>query len=268
MQERLIKYGPWAIVTGASSGIGEATAKELAAEGFHLILAARRKSKLIEQAKALETEYGVRVEISPGNLVTEEGRSNLFHLSQKHDVGLLVTAAGFGSSGHFIDADLEKEIDMVELNVISVMQQCHYFANHFRSRGAGGIVLYSSIVAFQGVPNSANYAATKAYIQSFGEALQKELKPTGVDVLIAAPGPTYSGFAEIADMRMAKAERPETVAQATVRSLGSTRTIRPGTLSKVLSYSLMTLPRFGRVLMMGQIMKGMHHKPEPSPAKA
>ncbi len=264
MKTRLKKYGPWAVVTGASSGIGQATAIALADEGFSLILAARRKACLAKDSESLQSNYGIQVETCACDLISEAGRQALFRFSRKFDVGLLVTAAGFGTSGHFIDSDISIETDMVTLNVISVMQQCHFYANHFRRRGSGAIVLYSSIVAFQGVPHAANYAATKAYIQSFGEALQKELSPMGIDVLISAPGPTHSGFAEIADMKMAKAELPETVARSTVRYLGSTKTDRPGVFSKFLSTSLMTLPRFARVRMMGQIMKGMHHKPPPN----
>jgi len=115
----------------------------------------------------------------------------------------------------------------------------------------------SSLVAFQGVPRAANYAATKAYVQSFAEALRLELKPLGVDVIASAPGPIRSGFATRASMRMGLAQTPRDVADATLAALGRRGIVRPGWLSKFLEASLMFLPRWGRVRTMGFVMAGM-----------
>jgi short-subunit dehydrogenase len=122
----------------------------------------------------------------------------------------------------------------------------------------------SSIVGFQGTPNSANYAATKAYVQSLGEALHIELAPCGVDVLVSAPGPTNSGFAERAGQQMGVALEASVVAEKTLEALGQKATVLPGFLSKLLVYSLALLPRQLRVRIMGQVMAGMIEPKAPS----
>jgi uncharacterized protein len=124
-------------------------------------------------------------------------------------------------------------------------------------RGKGAVVMFSSIVGFQGVPGSATYAATKGFVQGFAEGLEIELRPHGISVLSVAPGPVGTGFAARAGMQMGKAETPETVARVTLSALGKGGTVRPGVLAKLLGWSLATLPRWGRVRVLGQIMKGM-----------
>ncbi|MGE0314147.1 MAG: SDR family NAD(P)-dependent oxidoreductase [Lautropia sp.] len=139
----------------------------------------------------------------------------------------------------------------------AVFAQCWHFGRLFAARGRGGIVLMSSVVAFQGAPMSAHYAATKAYVQSLAEALRHELRPCGVDVIASAPGPVASGFAARARMHMARAADPEVVARETLSALGRRATVRPGGLAKLLGWSLATAPRALRVLIMGRIMGGM-----------
>jgi uncharacterized protein len=115
----------------------------------------------------------------------------------------------------------------------------------------------SSIVAFQGVPHAANYAATKAYVQSLAEGIRQELSPFGVDVLVCAPGPVQSGFAQRADMKMGATATPTAVARASLAKLPGGGTVRPGFLSKLLGWSLALLPRWGRVQIMTLIMGRM-----------
>ena len=130
------------------------------------------------------------------------------------DVGLLFAAAGFGTSGPFVEADLELELDMIDVNCRALVQSTHGFAKRFVARGRGGVVLMSSLVAFQGVPRAAAYAATKAFVQTFAEGLARELKPLGVDVLASAPGPVMSGFGARAGMAIGSGQTPEAVARA------------------------------------------------------
>ncbi|MFO0005036.1 MAG: SDR family NAD(P)-dependent oxidoreductase, partial [bacterium] len=111
------------------------------------------------------------------------------------DVGLVVLAAGFGTSGPFVDAPLGPELEMIDLNCRSVAELCHALGPRLLARGRGGLVLLSSLVAFQGVPRAANYAATKAWVQAFAEGLRGEGGPRGVDVLAVAPGRVRGGFA-------------------------------------------------------------------------
>jgi len=194
------------------------------------------------------------------------GRTRLLGL----DVGLFVAAAGFGTTGPFIDSNLDDELAMIDVNCRAVVGLTHGFARRLARRGAGGIVLFGSLVGFQGVPQTANYAATKAFVQSFAEGLRLELKPTGVEVLATAPGPTHSGFAAHASMTMSSAADPDVVARSTLRSLGRrSSTVRPGGLAKLLGFSLIMLPRWARVRLMGTIMSGMTNEPtRPAASRA
>jgi short-subunit dehydrogenase len=251
------RYGPWAVVTGASDGIGRAFAKHLASLGLNLVLVARRKEVLSDLAKELNAAHGVECRVIPADLSDLDATRRLVESTADLDVGLLVAAAGFGSSGPLLAADLRAQTGMVDLNCTAVLAQCWFFGRRFTQRGKGGVVLMSSLLAFQGTPLAANYAATKAYIQSLAEGLQGEWSGRGVDVIASAPGPINSGFAARANMRMAKALLPDVVARRTLAALGRKGTVRPGWLSKFLGWSLATAPRFARVGIMGRIMACM-----------
>jgi short-subunit dehydrogenase len=138
-----------------------------------------------------------------------------------------------------------------------VLALVHHLGNRMARRGRGGIVLFSLLVAFQGVPNAASYAATKAYVQSLAEGIGPELRARGEDVLAVARGPVRSGFAARAGMRMGATESPETVAKGLAEALGRRSVVRPGLLSKLLDSAPAVLPRRGRVWMMGKVMSGM-----------
>jgi short-subunit dehydrogenase len=251
------RYGKWAVVTGASSGIGRAIAAELAAKGLALVLVARRQAELEQIAKDLSTKHGVETRVLVADLATATALTQIETETTALDVGLLVAAAGFGTAGNFLDAKLEDELAMLDVNCRAVMQLSLHFGNRFARRGRGGLILFGSLVGYQGTPRAAHYAATKAYVQTFAEALHVELAPNGVDVLSSAPGPVNSGFGARADMKMGAAEKPETVARATLDALGKKMTVTPGVLSKILTWSLMTAPRGLRVRIMGRIMGGM-----------
>jgi short-subunit dehydrogenase len=261
-QDRLrARYGPWAVVTGASDGIGRAFAGCLAEAGVNLVLAARRRDVLESQCAELTKSHAIEARAVAVDLGQPQGIETLRGETRALDVGLLVACAGFGTSGPFIDADLGPELQMIDVNCRAVAALAHAFARRFVERGRGGMVLMSSLVAFQGVPRAANYAATKAYVQSLAEGLRLELSPRGVDVLASAPGPVHSGFAARASMTMSFAQTPAEVAAATLAALGRRGTVRPGFLAKFLELSLTFLPRWGRVRVMGVVMGGMtkHH---------
>jgi short-subunit dehydrogenase len=259
------RYGPWAVVTGASDGIGREFALRLAAGGLDLVIVARRRDVLEQLGTDLEATTSVRVLPIAADLATPDGVRALVDGTSDLDVGLLVAAAGFGTSGRFIDAPVDDELGMIDVNCRAVAALAHHFGNRFATAGRGGLVLMSSLLAVQGVPRAANYAATKAYVQSLAEALRLELSPLGVDVVSSAPGPIQSGFARRADMTMSMAGTPASVAQGTLDALGRAGTVRPGLLSKFLELSLAFLPRWGRVRMMGLVMAGMtkHHGARP-----
>lgn len=250
-------YGPWALVTGASDGIGLEIARSLARRGLNLVLVARRGNVLSNLAAELTALHGVQTRTIAADLARNTEVQRVNSETADLDVGLLVEAAGFGTAGAFLESNLDQEINMLDVNCRAVAAMSHEFGHRFARRGRGGLILMSSLLAFQGVPRSANYAATKAYVQTLAEALRIEMAPLGVDVLACAPGPVASGFAARANMQMSMALKTSQVADATLEALGRSTTVRPGWLSKFLEWSLSPLPRWGRVRIMGLVMGGM-----------
>jgi uncharacterized protein len=257
------KYGPWAVVTGASDGIGKAIARELAAEGFNLVLVARRDAALRQLAQELELSFDTEIQILALDLSAPNAVGRISQETEDRAIGLLVAAAGFGTTGPFINNDVETELNMIDLNCRALAHVTHDFGRRFAAQKKGGIILFSSLVAFQGVPRSANYAATKAYVQSLAEGIYTELKPFGVDVLATAPGTVRTGFESRSNMKMSSAATPKEVARATLAALGKRRTVRPGFLAKLLGYSMSSMPRVGRIMLMAHIMKGMTREKLP-----
>lgn len=251
------KYGPWALITGASSGIGEAMAFEAARRRLNVVLTARSEARMADISVQLKQTYGVETRVIVADLAKASGVDAVTGQTAELDIGLLANCAGFGTSGDFVDIPAEDELDMIDVNCRASAALTHVFSRRFIERGRGGVILMSSIVAFQGVARSANYAATKAWVQVFAEGLRMELAPRRIDVLAVAPGPVNSGFAARAGMQMGGAARPVTIARGAFAALGRTGLVRPGALAKLLGYNLAILPRFARRRIMSTIMKGM-----------
>jgi len=249
------KYGNWAIVTGASSGIGLELATQLAGSGFNLILNARNEERLKNAEQQLKSN-GIQIKLVVADVAESDGVEKIILASKGLDVGLLINNAGYGTSGLFVDTSLHAEINMLRVNCEAVLSLTHYFSQKFKQQKRGGIIFLSSLVAFQGVPFAANYAATKAYIQSFAEALAVELKPYCVDVLAAAPGPVESGFGQRANMKMSNSISPDKLGVPILKALGKQANVIPGLLSKVLVYSLRIVPRFVKIKIMQSVMGG------------
>ena len=261
------RYGPWAVVTGASDGIGREFAVRLAERGLNLLLVARRESVLADLAKSLAAAHKIEARAVALNLAEPDAARRLLAAAADVDAGLLIASAGFGTSGHFLEADLEQELEMIDVNCRAVAALSSLFGRRFTQRGRGGIILMSSLLAFQGVPRAANYAATKAYVQTLAEGLALELAPAGVDVLACAPGPVHTGFAARANMRMGMGLKPRDVAQVTLSALGRRTTVRPGWLSKLLELSFTGMPRWGRSRILAQVMGGMTKHQQDGQAK-
>jgi short-subunit dehydrogenase len=255
------RYGPWALITGASDGIGRECAIALARQGMHLVLVARRETVLTALAEQLTRDYGVACRVIAADLGTPDAAKALDDGTHDLDIGLVIAAAGFGTSGPFLSSALDNERDMLAVNCGSALALSHLFGHRFGRRfehgRRSGLILFSSLVGFQGVPGSAHYAATKGYIQSLAEGIAPEFAAKGIDVLATAPGPVHTGFASRASMQMGKALTPAQVAAATLAALGHRTTVRPGWLSKLLGWSLATLPRWGRTRVLALIMRGM-----------
>ncbi|RTL17267.1 MAG: SDR family NAD(P)-dependent oxidoreductase [Burkholderiales bacterium] len=262
------RYGPWAIVTGASDGLGAAFAAELAAQGLNLVLCARRAERLEALAADLRQRHGIEARCIALDLGDAALQERLHAFCEPLDIGLLVAAAGFGSAGPWLASDPAEDAAMLAVNCGAVLAQSRWLAPRLARRGRGGLLLLSSIVAFQGCPGSAHYAATKAWVQTLAEGLRAELAPAGVDVLAVAPGPVASGFGARAGMDLANATPPAVVAAAALQALPGGGTSRPGAMAKLLGWSLATAPRPLRVRLMGRIMAGLTRARPATPKPA
>lgn len=250
-------YGPWAVITGASDGIGRSIAHRAAADGLNVVLAARSENTLRQLSDELGGMHGVQSRVVAVDLSQSAGAEALLDATQDLDVGLAVLAAGFGTTGPLADSRTTDELEMIAVNVMAVAQLAQAFARRLADRRRGGMVLFGSVLRWQGVPGQANYAATKAYVQSLAEGLHHELKSHGVDVLCVAPGPVHTGFAARAGMTMNSAATPDVVADATWSALGRRVTIVPGLQAKVLTAGLKSLPRYARSVILGRVMASM-----------
>jgi short-subunit dehydrogenase len=187
-----LSYGPWAVITGASSGIGRAFAEHLAAAGLDLVLAARSTDKLHALGEELSRAHGIAHRVVTVDLSRPAATSLLVEATQDLDVGLLVSNAGAGRPGLLLDQELEDLHSRLTLNAVTHLDLVHAFGPQLVARGRagrrGGIVLVSALGAMQGLPNMAHESAAKAYVLNLGEALHYELAPTGVNVTVLLPG--------------------------------------------------------------------------------
>jgi short-subunit dehydrogenase len=192
---------PTALITGASSGIGVAFAREYASRGYDLIIAARRTDRLNKLAAAITKDTGVAVKVVASDLSVPNSAAKLAKAVGATPVDVLVNNAGWGNIGPFSDEDLTSMVDEINVNVIALTQLARLFVGPMIERGRGTIINIASTAAYQPVPNMAVYAATKAYVLSFTEALWGELQGTGVTALAVSPGGTATEFFEVAGGR-------------------------------------------------------------------
>jgi short-subunit dehydrogenase len=236
------------VITGASSGIGAELARGLARRGFPLLLVARRRERLDELANEVGQEYSVAIEVLPLDLNDGKGRGKLADRLRDEPVAGLCNSAGFGTSGVFYELPLERESEEVTLNALALMELTHAALPGMVERGAGAVMNIASIAGFQPLPYMAVYSATKAFVQTFSEAVHEELHGTGVSVTVLCPGPVPTEWAEIAN-----AERfsipvvqvsPRDVAEAAIGGmLAGKRSVVPGIVPKVVSTGGRFVPR-------------------------
>lgn len=198
----LSKTGIVALVTGASSGIGLALARKVAANGHDVVLTARNRDALEAAAGAIEGKYGVRADVIPLDLRNPDAAEQLYQTiaNQKLEIGILVNNAGFGLGGEFLETDLQREVEMIQVNVMALTQLTKLFAAGMVRRRSGRVMNVASTAAFQPGPLMAVYYATKAYVLSFSQAVAEELRNTGVTVTALCPGATATAFAETAEV--------------------------------------------------------------------
>jgi uncharacterized protein len=188
---------PVALVTGASAGIGEEFARQLAARGHDLVLVARDRARLEALAEGLADERGAHAEVLPADLT--DGAQLAAVEARARNVDTLINNAGYGTFGNFYELDLAVEIREAQLNVLALMRLTHAAAGAMASRGKGAILNVSSLAGFQPGPMNATYSATKAFVTSFTEAVHEEMKGTGVSVSVLCPGFTHTEFQERAN---------------------------------------------------------------------
>lgn len=192
MDAFLDKYGPVALVTGASSGIGVGFAEELAARGFDLVLSARRTERLEDLAERLKAEHGTSTKIAAADLSEPDGPARILAATEGDDIGLLVSNAGFNMKGRFEEGSASRMARMLTVNCHAPMQLAHGMIPRLKARGKGGILVTASVEGLIGCPYSTAYSATKALVVSLCEGLWAELRLHNIDVLACCPGATDS----------------------------------------------------------------------------
>ena len=238
-----------ALITGASSGIGLAFARIFAREGYDLALAARGEQRLNEIADELKTKYRTNTTVLAKDLSIASAPDEIFSALQGVSVEALVNSAGFATYGQFVEIDLTKELELMQVNMVALTHLTKLFLRPMLERRSGKILNMSSTAAFQPGPLMAVYYASKAYVLSFSEALAQEVRDQGVTVTALCPGPTQSGFQKRADMEQSKLVQDglmdaDTVAQAGYRALMQGKTsVVPGSRNQLMAWATRFLPR-------------------------
>lgn len=221
------------LITGASSGIGEAFARRLAAENHNLVLVARSEKKLISLCDELMLKHEIMAHYVAIDLNDYQADLRLFKETINHgmEIEWLINNAGVGSMGDFAELEIEKELEMINLNVKALVALTHHYLQIMRRRKSGTIINISSTASFQPLPFMATYAATKAFVTTFTEALAEENRPHGIRFLNLCPGPTESNFFNASDIEnpvtIKGMQKPEEVVEAALKGLekGKTRVI-------------------------------------------
>jgi short-subunit dehydrogenase len=252
------RYGPWALVTGASSGIGAEFAQQLAARGMSLFLCARRKDRMDALAARLSASHGVDVRVCEIDLARRDFLPSLLDHVGDRDVGLLVNNAGFGDKGPFVDSDLDMHLRMLDTNCRAPLVLAHTFGKRMVARGRGGIVFTSSTAAFQGLPFSSHYAATKGYDLQLAEGLWYEMRRHGVDVLALCPGPTDTEGPKRTGVDPSKVPVKlmdvVPVVSDALAALGKTPAVIPGLTNRLATLAVKMLPRSVSAAIAGRLM--------------
>ena len=229
------KYGPWAIVTGASSGIGEEFCRQLAGLKLNLILIARRKEKLESLANELTSKHGIETRVVSTDLSTPDFLKQIQVATDSLDVGLLVNNAGLALTGNFLEHKIEDELSLLNVNCRAPLVLAHVFGNKMAQRGKGGIINISSASAFLPMPFWTNYSASKVYLLYLSEGLGYELQEKGVDVLALCPGGTRTEFSKVAGTKSGGME-PAQVVKLGLKKLGKQPVAIAGVSNRIISF--------------------------------
>ncbi len=258
------RYGPWALVAGASYGLGAAYARQLANLGLNLVLVARSADALETLAGQLKNQFGIQVRTLTQDLSDPDAVEQISTQTADLEIGLLVNNAAVSCVGSFLKTSLGDHMREIQVNVSTPLALTYVFGQKMVQRGKGGIIFMSSLSSTQGSPMISNYAATKAYLRILGEGLWDEFRPAGVDVIscwassIATPG-FQSGRGEEKTNSPVKPLSPEQVARETISSLGDMPWVIPGWTNRAAAFFIQRLmPRRMAIKMMGNVLRKMY----------
>lgn len=249
------RYGPWAVVAGASVGLGAAYATRLAEAGFALVLVARRAPELEALAATLAQRYGAQIRALPLDFAHPDAATTLDQRTSDLDVGLLVYNATHAPVGRFLDLPLEEHLAELAVNTRAPMELAWRFGQRFRARGHGGLLLMSSLGANQGTALAANYGATKAWALTLAEGLWEEWRELGLDALAVQPAVIAGESARTGATTLT----PDAVAAAGLAALGRGPSVTPGAMVRLASFFMRrAMPRTCAIRMMGRVMRRMY----------
>ena len=260
------------LITGASGGIGEAFARRLASEGHNLFLVARSEDKLRSICDELQNKHSISAQFFVVDLTGHNADERVFNETAERgvEVDWLINNAGFGSMGDFFNLPLERELEMIDLNVRCLVGLTHRYLEGMRERNRGIIINVSSAAGFQPIPFMATYAATKSFVTSFSEAIAEENRPYGIQVLALCPGSTVTNFHAAAGMDRAMnfkgQETVEDVIETAMRAIGTGRAkIVSGWTNWLVASAVNFFPNSIITRAMG---KGMRGRFQEAPASA
>src|ERR671927_407620 len=254
------------LITGASSGIGAAFARKLAARGRNVLLVARSEDKLIALCNELGRLTSIRAQYLVFDLQQPDAAAQLFEETQKREleIEMLINNAGFGSMGDFTKLDLNRELEIIQLNVRALVDLTHRFLGPMRERKRGTIINVASTAGFQAVPYMATYAATKAFVLSFSEALWDENRPLGIHVMALCPGVTETNFFAAANTDkppMRVAQTPDEVVDTALNGLKRRKShIISGWTNYIMTESERLVPRWIVARIAGKAMRPKYSK--------
>lgn len=256
------RYGPWALIAGASQGLGAEFATQLAARGLHLLLMARRAEVLQTLSTHLQSTYAVEVRTLPCDLAREDLAQMVSLATADLEIGLLVYNAAASLIGPYLQTPLEDHLQEIAVNCRAPMTLAYLLGLPMLTRGRGGILLMSSLAAGQGSALLVNYTATKAYNRLLAEGLWDELREQGIDVLASCPAAVSTpGYLASAPRGSMASLSPQAVVSASLAALGKGPAVIPGWNYR-LAYTLMQriLPRKSAITLMGRVVRRMYQK--------
>jgi len=248
------RYGEWALITGASAGIGAEFARALAREGMSCVLTARRADRLRELAQELESAFAVQTRVVALDLSAPDGADRLVDAVADLDIAVIIANAGYGLAGRFANHDPRRLREMVQLNCSAPVVMVKRLLPGLQSRGRGAVIIVSSTAGHQPVPFNAVYAATKAFDLNFGEALWAELQGSGIDVLVVQPGPTVTEFQAVAGETPHEGEPPAQVVGVSLNALGRQPSVVSGWFNWLRANGVRLAPRALVALIAGRVM--------------